>query len=180
MPQYEIVMDDDSEGSLTPKRRSSKLGSLKSSARDKRLNSARTALIVAFALLMLEAVVTFLLAQTMMRRMGVPAKSKDSFLMLVYIFCLIHAGIALLYLAFAVLIRRYPLFCTVSGLVIYVTTKLIYLTVILSRLDPEKVVEQSVVPMIINIIVIIFLVRGVSAAVAIRSDELASRDRGDD
>jgi len=112
------------------------LGSLKKQARGKNLTRARVALVLAGILIAILGIFNYLSAERQIDDIikkelvkggvhHVPdtpeiREFKESSLRVLKLFCYGMVGIAVILLVFAILVYKFPLFCTVGGLILYI------------------------------------------------------------
>jgi len=175
----------------------SSLGSLKQHARGKNLRAARIALVLACIIMSLQATVNYTTGDRQIeefvtkvrqevKKKGIFAtvnekkvqELKDMLRRVINIFSFGMFGFAAIFLMMALLVYRFPLFCTVGGLVLYIGYHLIIGYLISRENDSFDVMTVMLAWWPIKIIIILGLIKGIQTAVAYQREraELAAEN----
>jgi hypothetical protein len=160
------------------------LGSLKQHAQSKNLRSARVALIVACIVMAIMAVANYLTAEKQiddeikkeLKHLGAGAMeqkevklAKEGMMRVLGLLCLGIGFISLVFLILAILVYRYPLFCTVGGLIFFIGFNLI-MAFLIALNDAGGAVAFLVSGFIWKIIILAGLFKGIQSAVAFQRE----------
>jgi len=166
----------------------SSLGSLSQSVRSKNLKSARVALVIAFIVLLVQAGLEYatlgIQADEIVRKELAPLppgavaakdiqERKDAIIRAASLICIGIVGMALIFLVLAILVKRYPLFCTVGGLILYIGYCLIiaFLIVMGGEGEGESIFKALYAGILWKVIIIVGLVKGIRSAVAYHHEQ---------
>lgn len=161
------------------------LGSLKQHARVTNLRSARIALVLASLLMAFQATLELVTIDTQIEQLETKVKEevrkqgrfmvvnqqklqevKDLVRRIIHIFAYGIYGFAVIFLLMALLVYRFPLFCTVGGLVLYIGYHLIIGYLISRESDTFDVMKVMLSWWPLKIIIILGLLKGIQTAVA--------------
>lgn len=176
--------EQSSLGSLHDQAASS-LGSLKQHARGRNLRSARIALVLACILMSFQATIELVTIDQQIEQLEQKVKDevkkqgmfarvnqeklkelKDLVRRIIHIFAYGIYGFAFIFLVMALLVYRFPLFCTVGGLVLYIGYHLIIGYLISRESNTFDVMKVMLSWWPIKIIIILGLLKGIQTAVA--------------
>jgi hypothetical protein len=165
----------------------SSLGSLSQSVRSKNLKRARISLIVAFVILLLQAGLEFatmehqadqvIQKETKQLRPGMvvdPEKVKEikaAIIRIGNLYALGVLGMAIIFLFLAIFVNRFPLFCTVGGLILYLGYSLIRAYLITLGNEQGGILLAIFEGWLWKLIIIIGLVKGIQSAVTYHREE---------
>lgn len=156
--------EDDSEAGLS---------SLAQAARSKHLSSAKATLIIIGVLTLLLNIGGIFMVrselETEMRKQGInmanPPAEVQAIIIASYALVGLFAALGVVFIVLGLLVRSYPVFCTVTGLVLYIVSWLVS-----GLLDPKNFVAG----IIIKIIIVVALAKAVQAALAYQKDAAAA------
>jgi len=166
----------------------STLGSLSHSVRSKNLKSARVALVIAFIILLLQGGIAYgtlgWQADEYIKEElahlppgAVAAKDiqamKEAFIRVATLICLGIIGMAVIFLILAIFVKRFPLFCTVGGMILYIGYCLIRGYFIIIGNEQGGIFMAIFEGWLWKLIIIIGLVKGIRSAVAYHHEQEA-------
>lgn len=163
----------------------SSLGSLREGARSKNLKSARIALFVAFGVCLVQAMLEYATmdrqAEDLIRKeissqgpgfvvdQEARQEMKDAIMRIGTIMCAGILGMALIFLVLAFLVYKFPLFCTVGGLILYLGYALT-MAYLISADGEVSIFKALWAGILWKIIIIVGLVKGIQSAVAYQNE----------
>lgn len=185
----EYPTEPDGLGSLQ-NQASPSLGSLKKHAHSKNLRSARIALVVACIVMGLMAFFNYVTAERQiddqikkeLRQMGGGVgqheiqQAKEGMMRVMVLLCLGIGFISLVFLILAILVYRYPLFCTVGGLIFFIGFNLIMAFLIAMGGEGGDAVAFLASGFIWKIIILVGLGKGIQSAVAFQRERAESQN----
>ncbi|MFT3882665.1 MAG: hypothetical protein QM703_23810 [Gemmatales bacterium] len=173
------------------------LGSLKEKARGSNLRGARLALGLATVLVFIQAAVEYYTAEAQLdavfdreiKKMGPGVivnqtklkEAKAKAMRVVELICLGVAGLGVVFLLLTLLVYRFPLFCTVGGLILYIGFSLTLAYFLVQGNEGLDILSALWKGILWKIIITIGLLKGIQAALAYQREraELARLQAGD-
>ena len=173
------------------------LGSLKQQARGKSLRGARIALGLASILMFVQAAYEYYTAESQLdaafakeiKKLGPGVivnqtklkQLKESAMKVVNLFCLGIAGLGVVFVILTVLVSRFPLFCTVGGLILYIGYTLIMAYLIVRGNEGADIFSELWKGALWKVVITIGLLKGIQTALAFQRDrvEQARQKAGD-
>lgn len=170
----------------------SSLGSLKQQARGKNLRAARIALGLASFLMFAQAALEYFTIDSQLdaafekeiKKMG-PGfvvdrtklkQIKEAAAKVANLFCLGVAVLGVVFLVLTVLVYRFPLFCTVGGLILYIGFTLIMAYLIVRGHEGADIFAELWKGALWKVVITIGLLKGIQAALAYQREQAATND----
>lgn len=163
------------------------LGSLKDQARSKNLRSARISLVIAGIITLILGAANYFVGEKQFDDMiqkelrartidqeQVP-EIKAAMMRMLTLLCGGLVGVGVIFLLFAILVRTFPLFCTVGGLILYIGYNLI-MAYLISMEDGGNAALFLVSGWWWKLIIFIGLFKGIKSAVAYQRERAAIQE----